>query len=294
MPDLADYLTNDALAELIRTARYEDLGPDGLDVTSACFVTEDAHTTAHVVPREAGVVAGLATLDTICHTYGGSATTERLAADGDPALPGQPVAVFRGPTREVLAVERVALNLLTHLSGIASLTAQYVARCAGTKARIYDTRKTLPGLRGLQKYAVACGGGGTHRMGLYDAVLVKDNHLAGMSTDAMRKRLIEARAAALRLNPDLQFVMVEVDNLRQLEAVLQTPVDIVLLDNMPPATLREAVTMRDAAAPNIELEASGGVNLDTVAAIARTGVGRISVGALTHSAQSLDIGMDTL
>ncbi|MEM9416394.1 MAG: carboxylating nicotinate-nucleotide diphosphorylase [Planctomycetota bacterium] len=292
MPELADYFTTDALTTLIRIARLEDLGPSGLDVTSACFIPEDAQTTAHIVPREAGVVAGLATLATVCSVYSNAVELEGSATDGDPAIPGQAVAALSGPVRDVLAIERIALNLLTHLSGIASLTAKYVALCEGTQARIYDTRKTLPGLRGLQKYAVACGGGGTHRMGLHDAVLVKDNHIAGLAPDALTARLTEARAQALQLNPDLQFVMAEVDNLRQLEAVLTAPVDIVLLDNMPSERLRDAVAMRDAAAPNIELEASGGVNLDTVKAIAHTGVDRISVGALTHSAPSLDLGLD--
>lgn len=292
MPNLNEYISAEALAALVQTARLEDLGPDALDVTSACFIPATAETTAHIVPREAGVLAGLATLDTVVAVYGGNVRAELLAADGDPATPGKAAATLQGPTRDVLAVERVALNLLTHLSGIASLTAEYVALCEGTKAKVYDTRKTLPGLRGLQKYAVCCGGGGTHRMGLYDAVLVKDNHLAGLAPDAWVARLTRAREEALRLNPNLQFVMVEVDNLQQLAAVLPAPVDIVLLDNMPPATLREAVAMRDATAPSVELEASGGVNLDTVAAIAQTGVDRISVGALTHSAPSLDLGLD--
>lgn len=292
MPDLSDFISRDALAALVESARAEDLGPGSLDVSSACFVSEDATTNAQVVPREAGSVAGLTTLGTVCEWYGDRVAVELLASDGDTAVAGQSIAQFRGPTRDVLAIERVALNLLTHLSGIATLTARYVALCEGTKARIYDTRKTLPGLRGLQKYAVACGGGETHRMGLYDAMLVKDNHLAGLDTDALVARLTQARAKALRLNPDLQFVMVEVDTLQQLEAVLEAPVDIVLLDNMPPETLSDAVAMRDAAGLGIELEASGGVNLDTVQAIAHSGVDRISVGALTHSAQSLDIGLD--
>ncbi|XAL99257.1 carboxylating nicotinate-nucleotide diphosphorylase [Phycisphaeraceae bacterium D3-23] len=293
MPDLHRFMPPDELATLVRTARLEDLGPVGIDVTSCCFIPEDAHTTTHIVPREPGVVAGLATLATVCSIYSDEVVLESSATDGDPATPGVSIAVLQGPTRDVLAIERVALNLLTHLSGIASITAAYVARCEGTEARIFDTRKTLPGLRGLQKYAVACGGGGTHRLGLYDAVLVKDNHLAGTPLEQLANRLSAAHAEAYRLNPQLQFFQVEVDNLHQLESVLKAPVDIVLLDNMPPETLRDAVAMRDAAAPDVELEASGGVNLDTVKAIAHTGVDRISVGALTHSANSLDIGLDT-
>ncbi|MFI4859317.1 MAG: carboxylating nicotinate-nucleotide diphosphorylase [Phycisphaerales bacterium JB063] len=292
MPDLTQFITPETLSTLIQTARLEDLCPSGLDVTSACFIPETSQTTTHIVPRERGILAGLATLDTVCRIYSDAVTLERSATDGDPAEPGQSVATLQGPTRDVLAIERVALNLLTHLSGIASLTAQYVARCEGTKARIYDTRKTLPGLRGLQKYAVACGGGGTHRMGLCDAVLVKDNHLAGIALEDLAARLTTAHAQAHQLNANLAFFQVEVDNLLQLEAVLKAPVDIVLLDNMPNETLRDAVAMRDASAPNVELEASGGVNLHTVKAIAHTGVDRISVGALTHSAKALDIGLD--
>ena len=293
MPNLADYVTTDALTALIETARFEDLGTHGLDVTSACFIAEDAQTVTHVVPREHGVVAGLATLSAIGSIYSAQVKINLTALDGDAATPGQAIVTLSGPTRDVLAIERVALNLLTHLSGIASLTAKYVALCEGTNARIYDTRKTLPGLRGLQKYAVACGGGGTHRLGLFDAVLVKDNHLAGTPIEQLVKRLTDAHDKAMQLNPDLAFFMVEVDNLKQLGVVLQAPVDIVLLDNMAPDMLREAVAIRDAKAPSVKLEASGGVNLDTVEAIAKTGVDRISVGALTHSAKSLDIGLDT-
>jgi len=292
MTDLSDFIDDDALAALIHTARAEDLGAAQLDVTSACFIDERAKTTAHFVPREAGIIAGLSTLATICVVYGGKVTPQLNAVDGDEAKPGEAIATITGPLRDVLAIERVALNLMTHLSGIASLTAQHVAHCEGTAATVYDTRKTLPGLRGLQKYAVACGGGGTHRMGLHDAVLVKDNHLAGVSLDALTERLTSAKAEALRLNPDLKFFQVEVDNFDQLKQVLNAPVDIVLLDNMPPAQLTKAVAMRDAQAPGIELEASGGVNLITIGAIAKTSVDRISVGALTHSAKSLDIGLD--
>ena len=292
MPQLWDYCRQASLQTLIENARLEDLGPDGLDVTSACLVPDTATTRAEIVPRQAGVVAGLAALQTVCQAYNGPVSVEVFLQDGDKVALGQPAAALRGPTRAVLAAERVALNILTHLSGIATLTAAYVARCAGTKARIYDTRKTLPGLRGLQKYAVACGGGGTHRAGLHDAVLVKDNHLAGTPLETLAPRLTAARDQALSLNPGLQFFMVEADDLAQLEQILQAPVDMALLDNMPPAVLREAVAMRDARAPRVRLEASGGVGLDTVAAIAQSGVDRISVGALTHSAPSLDIGLD--
>lgn len=292
MADLFHFVSDEELTTLISLARLEDLGPDELDITSACFIDPNTAMIAHIVPRETGVIAGLATLPTVCKVYGGTVNLHLQASDSDPTKLGDAVARLEGPSQDVLAVERTALNLITHLSGIASLTAQYVDLCAGTRAKIYDSRKTLPGLRGLQKYAVACGGGGTHRMGLHDAVLVKDNHLAGVPLDALAERLTAAKAEALELNPNLKFFQAEIDNFQQLEQVLKSPVDIVLLDNMPPSELIKAVAMRDAQAPAVELEASGGVNLDTVAAIAKTGVDRISVGALTHSAKSLDFGLD--
>ncbi len=237
-------------------------------------------------------MAGLAVLPMVCAVYGGRVSAELIRHDGDNIGQNQRIAAIAGPMRDILAIERVALNLLTHLSGIATLTAAYVERCAGTKAKVCDTRKTLPGLRGLQKYAVACGGGTTHRIGLYDAVLIKDNHLAGTPLNQLAAALTDAAGQARRLTPDLRFVMAEVDTLEQLAEVLKAPVDIVLLDNMRPPELAQAVTMRDATAPQVELEASGGVNLNTIANIAKTGVDRISVGALTHSAPSLDIGLD--
>lgn len=292
MPELAAFTDDDTLTELIRTARLEDLGPDGLDVTSASFIADDVVGQASFVARDSGRLAGLGVLETVCEVYGGRVTASLKASDGQAISKGQTLATLNGPMRDLLAVERVALNLMTHLSGVATLTARYVEQCAGTKARICDTRKTLPGLRGLQKYAVACGGGTTHRIGLYDAVLIKDNHLAGTALDQLAAALTQSVEEARRRYPDLKFIEVEVDTLDQLAQVLKAPVDIVLLDNMPPPVLTQAVAMRDEHAPAIKLEASGGVSLDTVAAIAKTGVDRISVGALTHSAPSLDIGLD--
>lgn len=292
VPNLQDYIDDAALIALIEAAKLEDLGPDGIDATSACFIDADTTGSATFVNREAGTIAGLSALKTICKVYGGRVTYSLQHSDGDPARPGKPLATLTGPMRDLLAIERIALNIMTHLSGIATLTAKYVAKCEGTKANIYDTRKTLPGLRGLQKYAVTCGGGKMHRMGLYDAVLIKDNHLAGTPLDRLAQKLTESAGQARRLTPGIQFIMVEVDTIDQLSEVLKAPIDIVLLDNMPLSALTQAVTMRNQHAPQIELEASGGVNLDTVGNIARTGVDRISVGALTHSAPSLDIGLD--
>ncbi|MGB0766645.1 MAG: carboxylating nicotinate-nucleotide diphosphorylase [Phycisphaeraceae bacterium] len=292
MPNLNDYIDDASLARLIDTARREDLGPNGIDATSACFVAEDAVGEAAFVNREAGVIAGLSVLQTVCRVYGGGVRYALHHSDGDRAGAGTRLATIAGPMRDLLAIERVALNLMTHLSGVATSTAEYVARCEGTRARIYDTRKTLPGLRGLQKYAVVCGGGHTHRMGLYDAVLIKDNHLAGTPLSQLSAKLDDSADRARRVTPGLKFVMVEVDSLDQLGEVLKASIDIVLLDNMPLSTLTQAVAMRNQHAPKIELEASGGVTLGTVGNIAKTGVDRISVGALTHSVVSLDIGLD--
>jgi len=292
MPDLHRYIHPDELHTLIRLARHEDLGPEGLDVTSACFVPDSASATAHFVPRQQGIIAGLVLLEAVCAAYSHRITLDSTANDGDPTTPGQSIASLTGPLRDILAIERIALNLLSHLSGIATLTAAYTRHCEGTKAKVYDTRKTLPGLRGLQKYAVACGGGGTHRVGLYDAVLIKDNHLAGTPLDMLADRLGAATAHARANWPGLKFIEVEVDTIEQLAEVLKAPIDIVLLDNMPPPALAAAVEMRNAVAPDVELEASGGINLGTIGPIAQTGVDRISIGALTHSAPALDIGLD--
>jgi len=227
--------------------------------------------------------------------FDGQVQVDIKTPDGSGIEPGQVVAVMTGSIRGILSAERVALNLLTHLSGVATLTSRYVQQVAGTRARVYDTRKTLPGLRGLQKYAVACGGGENHRMGLYDAVLLKDNHLAQVGAEGLAEAVADAvkrSREANRGHPRIKFVMVEVDSLEQLEKVLPTGIDLVLLDNMGVDQLRLAVSMRDKAACRVELEASGGVTLETVRAIAQTGVDRISVGALTHSAPALDIGLD--
>ena len=295
MPELGRYIDDVTLGALIAAARREDLGPDGLDVTSAMFVDAAATGEGRIVCRRSGVIAGLALLPRVAAAYGDEITIDATAVDGTRVEPGDAVATLHGPMRDLLAMERVALNFIGHLSGVATHTAAYANRVAHTKAKMYDTRKTLPGLRGLQKYAVACGGGGTHRMGLYDAVMVKDNHLAAIAaasdsglTGTLRRLIVDTRTRFERL----PFVMVEVDTLEQLGHVLPAGPDIVLLDNMDPATLREAVVLRDKAAPGVQLEASGGVTLDTVAAIAESGVDRISVGALTHSSPNLDVGLD--
>jgi nicotinate-nucleotide pyrophosphorylase (carboxylating) len=213
------------------------------------------------------------------------------------------VARVEGSVRGILAAERLLLNLLTRLSGIATLTRRYVDAVAGTQARIYDTRKTTPGWRRLEKYAVRTGGGRNHRSGLYDAILIKDNHLAfgrqktsGAAGFSPAEAVDRARRWIARHAPvpvrSRMIVEVEVDSLAQLDEVLPAGPDLVLLDNMDPKQLREAVARRNAIAPQIELEASGGITLDTVGPVAQSGVDRISVGALTHSPEALDYGLD--
>jgi len=223
-----------------------------------------------------------------------------MAVDGDILQAGQRVAERRGPARDILIGERTLLNVLCHLSGIATRAAEFTKALEGTKARIYDTRKTLPGWRRLQKYAVTCGGGRNHRLGVYDAVLIKDNHLcfgthatAGMRYD-IAEAVSAARSFASRSNPsDLApIIQVEVDSLEQLREVLSVTPDIVLLDNMSLDQLKIAVRIRDEQAPDVALEASGGINLSSVRAVAETGVERISAGALTHSVTALDLALD--
>ena len=241
--------------------------------------------------RAAGRLSGAALLERVAAAYDPSLRLAVEKRDGDELQPGDVIATFHGLLRSILAMERTALNFVCHLSGIATLTAKYVEAVAGTTAKIYDTRKTVPGLRGLAKYAVACGGGHAHRRGLFDAVLIKDNHIAQLPDDDLAGRLREAVGKARR-SSRTAFVEIEVDSLDQLAAALAAGADIVLLDNMTPSQMQQAVKARDEKGKGVELEASGGVNLDTVRGVAEAGVDRIAIGALTHSAPALDVGLD--
>lgn len=296
-------LEQDFLA-LLQMAVREDLGETG-DWTTQALVPETAMGRAAVAARQPGVVAGLRGAPLVLSQFDARLRWTPSTEDGDRLTPGQAIGRVEGPARGLLMAERVLLNLLGHLSGIATLTRRYVDAVAGTKARIFDTRKTIPGWRRLEKYAVRCGGGWNHRTGLFEAVLIKDNHLAfgAAGADAVAhytpadavlhaRRYLKARLG--EAEQSRVIVEVEVDTLAQLDEVLPVGPDIVLLDNMPPEQMREAVARRDRSAPDVELEASGGVNLQTVRAIAASGVDRISVGALTHSAACLDIGLDWL
>lgn len=293
-------LLEDDCRQLVRLAVREDLN-QGYDWTTVALVPEACQTQAAIVPRQSGIVAGLAAIPIVLDEMDTPLEWHPAARDGDPARPGQPLGRLRGPARDLLTAERLILNLVGRLSGIASLTAQYVAQLADTSAHIYDTRKTCPGYRRLEKYAVQCGGGRNHRSGLFDAILIKDNHLAlgrgsGQQTFNAAEAVVAARQFLRQtLSPEdaeMMIIEIEVDTLDQFRAVLPTGPDIILLDNMTIDQLRAAVQLRDAAGSPTELEASGGVNLQTVRAVAETGVERISVGALTHSAACLDVGLD--
>lgn len=278
---LPDHIIADAVAR----ALAEDLGGAG-DITTVATVTATARHTAAIVAREAGVISGLALATAAFKTIDGAVQVTPHVTDGATVDAGQTIATVTGPTRALLTGERTALNFLGHMSGIATLTRTYVDRAAGTKARIVDTRKTTPGLRAIEKYAVRCGGGHNHRSGLFDAVMIKDNHIAAGD-------LVAACKAARAAVGHTVKIEVEVDTLDQLATLLAADADaradIVLLDNMPPADLARAVAMIDG---TMIAEASGGVTLATVRKIGETGVDIISVGALTHSARSLDLGFD--
>lgn len=288
----------DDCRQIVRLAIREDLDRK-FDWTTLALAKEGARATAAVVAREAGVVAGVKAAELAIDETGVDLQWTTLRTDGSAVQPREAIAEIAGAARDLLTLERTLLNLLGRLSGIATLTNRFVEAVRGTKARIYDTRKTTPGWRRLEKYAVRCGGGMNHRTGLFDAVLIKDNHLALAAADAANPASAVRKArqfvAEMLGDPSAAaqiIVEVEVDTLDQLREVLPAGPDIVLLDNMTPDQLREAVALRDKSAANIELEASGGVHLETVRAIAESGVDRISVGALTHSAVALDIGLD--
>ena len=268
--------------EAVRAALAEDLGLTG-DITTDPIIPADAEGAAAIIAREPGVAAGLDLAEAAFKTLDPQARFTRLVNDGDRVGAGDTIAKIEGRTRALLTGERTALNYFCHLSGIATLTAAYVAKVEGTGARIACTRKTTPGLRAFEKYAVRCGGGVNHRFGLYDAVLVKDNHIAAAGGLAPALERVRARGS------HMVKIEVEVDTLDQLEEALCFPIDAVLLDNMDIATLKKAVAL---AQGKVVTEASGGVNLETVADIAATGVDLISVGALTHSARSLDSSLD--
>jgi len=282
---------------LIALARDEDLGTG--DLSAASSVDHGAAMVAELRTREPGIAAGLAVVPRVLGMLAPDARIESILADGSSIGPGECLGVIRGPAAQILAAERIVLNLLSRLSGVATRTRAFVD-AIGTEspARVYDTRKTTPGLRRLEKYATRCGGAMLHRLGLDDAVMLKDNHLAADSDQPLRARVSRAASRArelARARGGLRFVEVEVDRLEQFEELLTLEpgvIDIVLLDNMRTDQLAAAVRLRDRTNRSLLLEASGGVTLETVAEFARTGVDRISAGSMTHHAVWLDIGLD--
>ncbi len=268
------------MRDLIQRALDEDLGAG--DLTSRAVVPEDSLATGVVIAKVDGVVAGIDVAAAVFAAVDRELPVELRAADGDRVAAGDEILALRGDARAILAGERVALNLLGRLSGVATLTASYVAAVDGTGTRILDTRKTTPGMRALEKAAVVAGGGTSHRFGLYDAILVKENHVrvAGGVGEAARRALAGAPAGVV--------VEIEVESLDELDEALDAGIGRVLLDNMDPDVLRAAV---ERTAGRAELEASGGITLETARAVAETGVDFISVGALTHSAPALDVSL---
>jgi nicotinate-nucleotide pyrophosphorylase (carboxylating) len=274
---------------LLRTALLEDLGEAG-DITSAATVADGAQRmTAAYVSRGTGVVAGMPLIAALFDLVAsGESDVELLVADGAEVEPGHRLATVQAPARALLAAERTSLNLLGRLSGIATVTRQWVDAVAGTGARIRDTRKTTPGLRDLEKYAVRCGGGVNHRRGLYDAYLIKDNHVAAAGgAAAALARVQRAR------DPGVE-VQIEVDDMAQLAEALTLRPESVLLDNFPVDRLTAAVRLVRATAPETAVEASGGLRLADARQVAATGVDYLAVGQITHSAPQLDIGLDVV
>ncbi|MCA9059810.1 MAG: carboxylating nicotinate-nucleotide diphosphorylase [Planctomycetaceae bacterium] len=293
---LSDAACADA-ERLIALAIEEDLGVAG-DLTSQSTLPADSPVSVQIRSRQSGVLAGAAVIGMALRQFDGrtgDATSnwrvELHLSDGVNLDPGSLIATLHGPVRLLLTAERTILNLLIHLCGIATITAAFVREVKHTNAVILDTRKTLPGYRRLQKYAVLCGGGRNHRMGLCDGLLIKDNHLAARGNQQVADAVRAAREYLTERHL-LIPVEVEVDTLEQLADALQQHPEMVLLDNMPPAMLQQAVQQRDDVSPSTLLEASGGINLQTVRAIAESGVDRISIGGLTHSAPALDLGFD--
>jgi nicotinate-nucleotide pyrophosphorylase (carboxylating) len=268
--------------DIVQRTLSEDLAELG-DITSRSVIPEDSLSRGEIVARETGLIAGLEVAGYVFNLVDPDVTFDARLTDGDRIDAGSVVATVTGPSRSILTAERTALNLLGRISGVATATAELVDAVAGTGARITDTRKTMPGLRVLDKHAVVAGGGVNHRMGLYDQVMIKDNHIAAAGD-------IEHAVAAVRetLGDDVR-VTVEVEDLDQLGIALATSANRVLLDNMTPEMLRRAVAMVDG---TMETEASGGVKADTIRAIAESGVDYISVGWITHSAPQLDLALD--
>ncbi len=287
---------------LIEQAINEDLRGK-VDCTSRALFDKSFCGSATFLTRRAGRVCGISVLSRIIKRVAPLLELTNFVAEGVYVSAGEALANLRGDARDILLVERTCLNFLGRLCGVATLTAEYVKLISGTNARLYDTRKTTPGWRRLEKFAVRCGGGHNHRFGLHDAILIKDNHLAmlrnlvGPEVDVVELAVRRAHDWVRQNSANLPagigtIIQIEVERLSQLEQALRAGPTIILLDNMSPDLMRQAVALRDQVAPEIELEASGGITRETITAVAKTGIDRISVGALTHSAANFDIGLD--
>ncbi|MBI5388988.1 carboxylating nicotinate-nucleotide diphosphorylase [Candidatus Woesearchaeota archaeon] len=268
------------LPKLIRLALAEDIGKG--DLTSILLLPKNARGVAQLTAKEAGVIAGLATAAEVFWQVDASLSVKLLVHDGDQVKKGTVLATIKGRVRPILAAERTALNILQHLSGIATYTWGYVKELAGTGVVLLDTRKTLPGMRRLEKYATLVGGAKNHRMGLYDSVLIKSNHLTAVGS--IREALLRARGSSKRIE-------IEVKTLAQFKEALQVGASVIMLDNMNLLILKKAVALRNSFFPDAKLEASGGIRLSNIRDVAKTGVDYISCGAITHSAPALDINL---
>ncbi len=286
------------LRAIVRLSIAEDLRR-AHDWTTVCLIDEERQGGCQVVSRDEGVCAGLVTVPWIVDEFDGDLDVELLCGDGDKLVSGKPIVKLTGRVRDLLTAERTILNVLCRLCGIATQTHRYSQAIVDFKTRLYDTRKTTPGWRLLEKYAVVCGGGHNHRLGLHDGFLIKDNHLAlgggvggPMKPSQAAAKAIQWRSAQVESLTAPGIVEIEVDSLEQLADVLPIGPDIILLDNFSIDDLHSAVEQRDAIGGSVQLEASGNVTIDTIAAIAATGVDRISSGALTHQATWIDLGLD--
>jgi len=302
LPDFADFLRQSGYPRrLIELARDEDLSSTPHDWTGELMFAPSDQRRVQMRSRAIGIIAGIEFLPDLIEVFSplGQIQCKPLLSDGDEIDQGRVIAELTGNARAIVAIERTMLNLFSRMSGIATHTNAFVTLAKSTNAQICDTRKTTPGLRAFEKYSVRCGGGTTHRMGLFDALLIKDNHLAGINNQDLGAK-IESAVRSIRgtdTDTSLWFVQVEVDRLDQLGKVLEIKpglVDMVLLDNMTTDELHKAVAMRNEIGSSMLLEASGSVTIDTVGAIAHSGVDRISIGGLTHQAQSIDLGFDAI
>ena len=292
--NLKNKLSEFALKDLIRNAFKEDIGSG--DITTELLVPKNEVIKAAIILKEKATVAGLEIARKVFKAVNKDIRFEAVSADGSQEKPGKIIAKIQGQAGSILSGERTALNFLSHLSGVATVTRSFVDEVKPYKAKIMDTRKTTPGLRELEKYAVALGGGHNHRMGLWDAVLVKDNHIAVLKAGARGINIKDIARLVKEKKPKGMKTDIEVRNLKEFQEVLEIPPDIIMLDNMDISRIKKAVAMRDAqpSRKNVKIEVSGGVRLSNIKAIARAGVDMISIGALTHSAKAVDMSLEVI